>query len=193
MINSKQDYIFYLNADKLAYGKKGNTLKDFFFPDLVWKFQKALRKYEYYTNVKKGLFGKILQIVAYAKYRKMSLKLGFSIPKNVFGPGLSIAHYGTIVINPATKIGKNCRIHTSVNIGASGGSSKAPQIGDNVYIGPGAIIFGDISIADNVSIGANATVNKEIKVPNCVVAGTPAKIIKENVYCWWKNKGLELY
>jgi serine O-acetyltransferase len=132
MIQSKQDYLYYLDADKIAYGKKGKTLKDFLFPDLIWEFQKSLRKYEYYINVKRGFFGRILQLIAYSKYRKLSLKLGFSIPKNVFGPGLSIAHYGTIVINSATKIGKNCRIHAGVNIGASGGSSKAPQIGDNV-------------------------------------------------------------
>ncbi|GHT66754.1 serine O-acetyltransferase [Bacteroidia bacterium] len=188
MIQSKQNYLSYLNADESACGKKKKSLKNFFFPDLVWQFQKSLRRYEYYTNVKRGLLGNILQIIAYSRYRRLSLKLGFSIPKNVFGPGLSIAHYGTIVINPATRIGKNCRIHASVNIGASGGSPKAPQIGDNVYIGPGAIIFGDISIADNVSIGANATVNKSIETPNCIVAGSPAKIVKENVSSWCQAK-----
>ena len=49
-----------------------------------------------------------------------------------------------------------------MNIGAH--HDKASRIGNNVYIGPGAIIFGDIEIADNVSIGANATVNKSVLV-----------------------------
>lgn len=45
------------------------------------------------------------------------------------------------------------------------GSKKAPKIGDNVYIGPGAVLFGDIEIADNCWIGANAVVNKSFLEP----------------------------
>ena len=92
---------------------------------------------------------------------------------NVFGPGLCITHWGTIVVSSHAKIGKNCRIHPSSCIGNHMG---APIIGDNVYIGPGAKIFGNITIGNNVAIGANAVVNKS--VPNNVtVAGAPAKII----------------
>ena len=69
-----------------------------------------------------------------------------------------------------------------VNIGAH--HDKAPRIGNNVYIGLGAIIFGDIEIVDNVSIGANATVNKSVFEPNSVVAGTPAKVVKTDVESW---------
>lgn len=58
------------------------------------------------------------------------------------------------MVNPETRIGNNCRIHVGVNIGMH--KDKAPIIGNNVYIGPGAIIFGGISLADNISIGANA-------------------------------------
>lgn len=105
-----------------------------------------------------------------------------SIPLNVFGPGLSLPHRGNIIVNSHTHIGENCRIHVGVNIGAH--HDKAPRIGNNVYIGPGAIIFGDIEIADNCSIGVNATVNKSVIEPNCVVAGTPAKVLKRNVASW---------
>ena len=102
--------------------------------------------------------------------------MGFTIPKNVFGPGLSIAHYGTIIVNPRAKVGKNCRIHASTNIGEIDG--EAPIIGNNVYIGPGAKLYGAITIGNNVAIGANAVVNKS--VPNHVtVGGVPAKIISE--------------
>lgn len=112
------------------------------------------------------------------------MKLGFSIPINVFGPGLSIPHYGTIVVNSNARIGANCRLHVGVNIGASGGSIKAPCLGDNVYIGPGAIIFGDIQIADNVTIGANATVNRSCGQANVVLAGSPANIVKYDMPSW---------
>lgn len=110
--------------------------------------------------------------------------MGYFIPLNVFGPGLSISHYGSIVINPNSRIARNCRIHACVNIGTKAGfSDKAPKIGDNVYIGPGAKIFGDIVIADGIAIGANAVVNKSFLEPNVTIGGIPAKIIS--------NKGSE--
>lgn len=82
-----------------------------------------------------------------------------SIPINVCGPGLSIPHYGNIVINPKAKICRNCRIHVGVNIGMH--KDEAPQIMDNVYIGPGAILFGNITVANDVSIAANSMVTKK--------------------------------
>ena len=113
------------------------------------------------------------------KFHKQSLKLGFSIPLNAFGPGLAIVHYGTIVVSSAAKIGKNCRLHEGVNIGATNGSTLAPEIGDNVFIGSGAKIIGDISIADNVAIGANAVVVKSITEVG-TYGGIPAKKISDN-------------
>lgn len=118
------------------------------------------------------------------KKRKIGIKLGYSIPVNVFGPGLSLPHYGTIVVSKNAKVGKNCRLHVGTNIGASAGRPKAPIIGDNVYIGPGAILFGNITIADNVTVAANATVNRNCEIPNVVLAGTPAKIVKEKYDSW---------
>jgi serine O-acetyltransferase len=107
----------------------------------------------------------------------MSIHLGFTIPLNVFGPGLCIAHRGTIVINKDTTIGENCRIHACTNIGTGRGGISAPQIGSNVYIGPGAKIFGDITIADNIAIGANSVVNKSFYEKGISIAGVPAKKI----------------
>lgn len=102
--------------------------------------------------------------------------LGFTIPTNVFGPGLNIAHRGTIVVNGFTKVGANCRIHACVNIGTKAGyRDVAPTIGDNVYIGPGVKIFGDVKIANGVAIGANAVVNKSFEEEHVTIAGVPAK------------------
>ncbi|MAX72042.1 MAG: serine acetyltransferase [Flavobacteriaceae bacterium] len=183
MILSKTDYKNYLIQDKIALGIQKNgiatSILSFLSPNPIWQFQKTMRKLEYYSNCKnKGLYKIYILLLRY-KYKKISLKLGFSIPINVFGPGLSIVHYGTIVINRATRVGKNCRMHACVNIGASGGSKKAPQLGDNVYIAPGAKIYGDINIADNTAISANAVVNKSFEEKSILLAGNPAKKIKE--------------
>jgi len=80
-------------------------------------------------------------------------------------------HYGTIIVNDKARIGKNCRIHANTNIGASGGKPGAPKIGDNVYIGPGVCIFGDIKIGNGIAIGTNSTVNKSFEENNIMIAG----------------------
>lgn len=116
------------------------------------------------------------------RFKRYGLRLGFTIPVNVFGPGLCLCHTGTIIVNDACKIGSNARIHAGVNIGNSSAFGEGwvpdnvPQIGNNVYIGPGAKLFGRIKIGDNVAIGANAVVNKDVP-DNVTVAGVPAKII----------------
>lgn len=182
MITDKTSYHNYLNADKSALKIIDSglitSILQAISPNPIWKFQKNLRKLEYYHNCKnRGLF-KILYLYQRYKFKKISIKMGFSIPMNVFGPGLAIVHYGTIVVNSNARIGKNCRIHACTNIGASGGSKKAPIIGDNVYIAPGAKIYGDITIANNTAISANAVVNKSILQEGMMVAGVPAKVIK---------------
>lgn len=183
IIDSKKKYKEYLRSDAIALGINSNTtkhkVKNLFFPNYIWSFQKTLRKLEYYNNCKSKGINKFYFYYLKFKYRKKSMKLGFSIPINVFGPGLSIVHYGTIVINSAAKIGANCRIHACVNIGASGGEKKAPQIGDNVYIGPGAKIYGNIRISNNTAIGANAVVNKSFHEEHIAIAGVPAKVISK--------------
>lgn len=186
MIQSKCDYLRYIRQDAIALGEYTQGAKSYvrnlLYPHPIWKFQQIMRKLEYISNVKGGG----VRFYWYKwRYHKLSLRLGFSIPINTFGPGLSIAHYGPIIINPACKIGQNCRIHACVNIGASSGSILAPKIGNNVYIGPSAVLFGEITIADNVTIGANATVNRDCMVENVVLAGTPATIVKENQPIWW--------
>lgn len=181
MIKSKEDYKFYLEANRIANAlpKKISFymfIKGILLPDYIWRFQKTLRRLEYYKNCKNGIISIVLLLFITRRFRSISLKLGFTIPPNVFGLGLSIAHQGTIIINKGAKIGENCRLHACVNIGTKAGySDKAPTIGDNCYIGPGVKMFGDISIGDFTAIGANAVVNKSFSEPNILIAGVPAK------------------
>ena len=177
MIQSKKDLQYFLEQDRIANNCKSigfsSFLKNLIAPSLVMKYLLFLRKAEYYNNnSNKNVFYKAKALWYRYRLHNLGIKLGYTIPINVFGAGLSLPHFGTIVVSKEAKIGKYCRLLVGVNIGASGGISKAPQIGDNVYIGPGAILFGDIKIADNVSIGANATVNKDCLNTNVVLAGS---------------------
>jgi serine O-acetyltransferase len=63
-----------------------------------------------------------------------------------------------------TVLGNNCSISQNVTIGISGSGDKlgVPVIGDNVYIAPGARLFGKITVGNNVKIGANAVIYKNV-------------------------------
>lgn len=178
MIKSKEDYRYYLLCDKIALGKTKKYPR--IVGDEIWKFQRLLRKAEYNKNCRNTFLGKLYSRWLQYCYHKMRIKLGFSIPLNVFGPGLSIAHFGTIVVNGNAKIGKNCRIQESTTIGATNGSTEAPIIGDNIFIGSGARVIGNIKIANDIAIGANAVVTKDFEESGITIAGVPAQKVSNN-------------
>lgn len=172
MIKSKADYELYLEADRVSLGV-GKGLRAYLLDD-IWKFQRRLRRLEYLHNCRKNW---LLRKWATYRYASLGTKLGFSIPINTFGPGLSIAHRGTIVVNSKARIGANCRLHVCVNIGESTEPGSTPTIGDNCYIAPGVKIFGAIVIGPNTALGANAVVNKSFPQGNVTLGGIPAKVI----------------
>ena len=176
MINSLADYRYYLECDRIALKQKGK--RPSILPgNEVWKYQRLLRRTEYYTNCKRK---NPLRFLLKLRLHNLSVKYGFSIPLNVFGPGLSIAHIGPIIINSNSKVGANCRVQTGVTLGATNGSADAPQLGDNVFLGDGCKLIGAITVADNVAIGANAVVVKSITEPGTTWGGIPARKISNN-------------
>lgn len=175
MIASKADYRFFLDADRVALctGRKRP-----WFIDDTWRFQRLLRKVEYYLNCKRSPWHRAYLRLLCLRYHLLAQKLGFTIWPNTCGPGLCLAHRGSILISSRTRIGENCRIHAHTTIGTEVRfGDKAPQIGDNVYIGPGAKLFGDIVIGDDVAIAANAVVNRSFEAPRQTIGGVPARRI----------------
>lgn len=182
MIKSKKDYFFYLEADKIALLRNytGKLSRSYVKRNLVWKFQRLLRKVEYLRNCGAGPLDRISYLYARNNLDNLGVKLGFSIPVNIFGPGLSIAHRGTIVVHEECKVGENCRIHQGVTIGIDRQRrNDGPSIGNNVFIGANAVIAGPIQIADGIAIGANSFVDKSFNEPNITIAGCPAKKISD--------------
>lgn len=179
MILTRNDLKEYIRADAVACGR--DSVRPKLYMDWEWKFQLALRKKEYYKNqqgIKKLL---LLPLTALAYYRcdHLAVKLGLHIPCNVFDKGLAIVHYGNITVNRTCVVGKNCGIHQGVTLGSTNGS-RGPRLGDNVFIGSGAVIIGDVYIADDVAIGANAVVVKSILEKGTTWAGNPARKISDN-------------
>ncbi len=121
------------------------------------------------------------------------IKFGIEIyPETEIGEGLYIGHWGGIVVNPLVKIGKNCNLSQGVTIGQLNRGIKkgVPVIGNNVYIGPGAKVIGNIKIGDNVAIGANSVVVDDVP-NNSVVIGVPAKIVSQKGSTGYINKILK--
>lgn len=92
--------------------------------------------------------------------------------KAEFSDGLVLMHPIGVVINSKVKAGKNITIESGVVIGDEKGFS--PSLGDNVFIGAGAKIIGNVIVGNNVKIGANAVVVKDIP-DNSTALGIPAK------------------
>ena len=175
-IQSRSDYKLFRMADRTSLGIKKNGFNN--FTNDVLRFETRLRKLEFAINCSKNPIWRLYRKI---QFKRISVKLGYSISPNTIGPGLSIAHRGTIVINGGAQIGANCRIHADVNIGTEAGkSASAPIIGENCYIGPGAKIFGEIVIGPNTVIGANSVVNKSFSEGNQTLGGIPARVISQN-------------
>ncbi|MDB6140378.1 MAG: transferase hexapeptide repeat containing protein [Verrucomicrobiaceae bacterium] len=112
-------------------------------------------------------------------FNRLSMKLKvFMDPLATIGPGLYLGHPFMIVINWRVKIGKDCSIGHEVTLGSNGrGDLKGcPQVGDRVYIGPGAKVIGHLTLNDDAAIGANAVVTHDVPA-NGVAVGIPARVI----------------
>lgn len=97
------------------------------------------------------------------------------------GPGLSFAHGGHVVIGPV-RVGRDCDIYQGVTFGASmslddrHAKPGAPTLGDRVWVGPGAVIAGAITVDDDAAVGANSLVVRDVP-PRGVVVGVPARLV----------------
>lgn len=151
---------------------------------ILFRFKRWLDN-EFSAPILKPILKKLFALV----YIPSAIILGIHIHSQAqIGKGFRLIHPGCIFIGPA-KIGEYTNVCQEVTIGTRGWAIYAaddafdgvPEIGDNVYIGPGAKVFGKIKIGNNVAIGANSVVTKNIP-DNAVVTGNPSRIVgyKEN-------------
>ena len=103
------------------------------------------------------------------------VEFSFATPSRFVGGGVFVQHGWTCVVDAET-VGENLWVNQNVTIGHQG--KGHPTIGDNVRIGSGAVLLGDIKIGNNVNIGANAIVVEDVP-DNCTVCSPKAKIIKQ--------------
>ena len=111
---------------------------------------------------------------------KSKRKTGIEIhPGAKLGKRLFIDHGTGVVIGETAIIGNDVTLFHGVTLGGTGKEKgkRHPTIGNNVFIGSGAKVLGNIIIGDNVKIGANAVILKNVP-SNVTIVGVPGKIIK---------------
>ena len=133
-----------------------------------YKFVKYMRLANFYGNSVRGLYYSYLR----NKYANI---LNYEITGKNIGKGLTLLHNGPIVIHGSAVLGENVIFHGNNCIGNNGISDECPIIGNNVDIGYGATIFGNIKIADNIRIGAGSVVVSSFLEPGITIVGIPAK------------------
>lgn len=97
------------------------------------------------------------------------------------GRGLFIDHGNGVVIGETAIIGDNVLLYQGVTLGGTGKEKgkRHPTIGNNVVIGAGAKVLGNITAGDNSYIGANAVVVRDVP-PNSTVVGVPGRITQQD-------------
>lgn len=156
-----------INAIKEKDPAVNSTLEVFLYPGfkaLIW--YKVAR----YFYLKKWFF--IARYISERTKRKTGIEIH---PGALIGKRLFIDHGMGVVIGETAIIGNDVTIFHGVTLGGTGKErgKRHPTIGDNVLIGAGAKVLGNINICDNSKIGANAVVLKDVE-ENTTVVGVPA-------------------
>ena len=122
--------------------------------------------------------------------KRMRVRLGADIhPAARIGRRFSIDHGVGVVIGGTAIIGDDCMVYQGVTLGMTGkkmGGKRHPTLGDNVFVGAGATILGDIHVGDNTRVGAGAVVVKDVP-SDVTVVGVPAQIVADR-----RHHGLRL-
>ena len=101
-------------------------------------------------------------------------------PGATLGPGFFIDHGMGVVIGETTEVGQNVTLYQGVTLGGTGTErgKRHPTLGDNVVVGAGAKVLGNIKLGNNVKVGAGSVVVHSVP-DNCTVVGVPAEIVRK--------------
>jgi serine O-acetyltransferase len=144
-----------------------------------FKYAVLLRFYQYTRTAAWCQIG--VRHITVLLLHRYTIKYGMDISRDArIGSGFYIGHFGGIFVNQHVVIGDNCNISQDVTLGRQNRGARigCPVIGNNVYIGPGAKIIGNVHIGDNAAIGANAVVVNDVAA-NTSVGGIPARPISD--------------
>lgn len=136
-----------------------------------------------YHKLSRWLFIRRHYFLARYLCERAKRKTGIEIhPGAKIGKGLFIDHGFGVVIGETAVVGNNVTMFHGVTLGGTGNEKKVkrhPTIEDNVFIGSGAKILGNITIGNNSKIGAGAVILNDVP-SNVTVVGVPGRIVIKN-------------
>ncbi|MEM9538749.1 MAG: serine O-acetyltransferase [Cyanobacteria bacterium P01_E01_bin.42] len=102
-------------------------------------------------------------------------------PGATIGKGVFIDHGMGVVIGETAIVGNYCLIYQGVTLGGTGKETgkRHPTLGENVVVGTGAKVLGNLQIGNNVRIGAGSVVLREVP-SDCTVVGIPGRIVYQS-------------
>ena len=174
----------YLDAKNIV--KKDPAAKNIWYVIFLYPGYKAIISH----RIAHFLYNHKLMFLARAVSQANRFFTGIEIhPGAVIGKRILMDHGMGIVIGQTAIVGDNCTIYHGVTLGGTGKVAKKrhPTVGNNVFIGAGAKILGNITIHDNVKIGANSVILKDIEQDSTVV-GIPRENSKDKHtidYLWY--------
>lgn len=102
-------------------------------------------------------------------------------PAAQLGRRLFIDHAMGVVIGETTIVGDDCVLYQGVTLGGTGKESgkRHPTLGNNVTVGAGAKVLGNIHLGNGVKVGGNSVVVKDVP-DDCTVVGIPGRVVRRN-------------
>lgn len=189
MINTKAELKKLIADEMTVYGLSKTNIAEKRFRHhknyMIFMAVRSLRVYEYRCTkrdmCKNPLLRKLYAFMVKLADRKRNIcceKVDVELSPFMIGKNVRICHDNVVIFG---NIGENCVFHGNNVVGnkRTGASTEIPKIGNNVDIGFGAMIIGDVTIADNCVIGAGAVVTKSCEKEGSVLVGVPAKVIEK--------------
>ncbi|MBU7594459.1 serine O-acetyltransferase [Metabacillus halosaccharovorans] len=164
---------------RYTYGSSDTFTLSLFFKGLAHLGFWAVLNYRIGRYMRLKTKNKIIWAITGLNKIIIEILTGISIPYscNILS-GILIGHFSNIMIAGNVQIGTNCTLHQGVTIGLAGREEKkgVPIIGDDVFVGAGAVILGKIKVGNAVAVGSNAVITDDVP-DNAVVVGQKAEII----------------
>lgn len=124
-----------------------------------------------------ALYNNGRELLAFHLQNRSSEQFGVDInPAAWVGHGIMLDHATGFVMGETAVLGNNCSILQGVTLGGTGAADedRHPKVGNNVLIGAGASVLGNIKVGDRAKVAAGSVVLKDVP-EQCTVAGVPAK------------------
>jgi serine O-acetyltransferase len=166
------------SEDLARYRAKGYNGKELWLHPAVWSIAVYRLGHWLYVERPTAIARIPLKLLSFflTKFCVVFMEMDID-PQASIGPGLYIGHIGGVHINPGAALGKNCDLAHRITIGASAmGRQGIPVVGDEVYIGTGAVLVGKIKVGSRAKIAANTLVMTNVP-EGATVMGVPGRIV----------------